>query len=107
LLDFAGVLELTVMGRAFKECYERKCYCLVIDLANTDHASNTALDLFSQAAETIRHLNGSLVFVRVDGSIQIILDMMGMPEKFRFYDSRDEALQDVIESRLDTKRIQL
>lgn len=106
LIDFQGVLNPAVMGRAFQDCYSRKCYGLVIDLANTDNAPSSALELFSQASEMLGHLGGAMVFVNVDGPIQIILDMMGIPDKFPFFQTQQQALEHLMELR-GTKRIQL
>ncbi len=107
LISFAGVLDSTVMSRAFNDCYQRNCYSLIIDMANTDQAPNSALEIFPKMAKTALKEGGRLVFVRVDGPVQIILDMMGIPEKFRFYDSQSVAVKDVIESRMPIRRVQL
>lgn len=103
VISYAGVLDKDVIGRSLKECYERNCYNIVIDLGNTDHAGSSALAVFEEARNTLTYMNGNFVFVRVDGPLQIILDMMGVPEKFAFYDSLNEALQDLISTRTTRK----
>ena len=106
-IAFSGALEGTVVQRAVEECLNRQCYSVVIDLTDVSHAPSNALATFVSLKAAFDQRSGRMVFLEIEGTVKIVLDMMGFVEVFRFYPDLDTALLQLIDIGGTTRRVSL
>ncbi len=100
-IKYIGSLDPIIVQRAVEECQKRNCIFLVIDLSEVTYASSAAVGAFIGLRTTVTNKGGMIVFTTPVPQVQIVLDMMGFGEIFKFYDNADEALKQLIETHKD------
>ncbi|MGE3852318.1 MAG: STAS domain-containing protein [Planctomycetota bacterium] len=106
-IAFCGALEGSVVQKAVEECLNRQCYSVVIDLADVSHAPSNAIATFISLKAAFDARGGRMLFLEIDGTVKIVLDMMGFGEVFRFAPDLNTALVELIDMSGTQRRVSL
>ncbi len=76
-----------------EKLFAQKIFRIILNLSKTNYVSSTGFGIFMWAVETAIRNGGETVFVGVSAKIKQVFDLFEVPDTFRFFPTREEALK--------------
>lgn len=78
---------------AIQELLKNKRYKMVVDFQELNYISSAGLGVFMGFIEEVRKNGGDIKLAQMNEKVFKIFDLLGFPNLYEIYKSRDEAIQ--------------
>ncbi len=95
LLSLNGFLDAhtaPAFENALKTLMNEKRYAIVVDMSELEYISSAGMGIFMGFIEEVRENQGDIKFCCVNPRVYKVFDLLGFPNIFEFYATREEAI---------------